>query len=67
MSEDGDWADGLWNIRERLVMVTIYGAKNLELLEGKLPLRQHVLEAYKSVTRKECPDWDLERETITQS
>ena len=27
MSKDRDWADGLWNLRERLVMVAIYGAK----------------------------------------
>jgi len=44
VSKDRDWADGLWNIRERLVMVTVYGAKNLELSEGKLPPRPHVLE-----------------------
>ena len=23
MAEDGDWADGLWNIRERLILVAI--------------------------------------------
>ena len=37
MAEDGDWADGLWEIQQRLVMVAVYGAKNLELSEGKDP------------------------------
>jgi len=43
MAEDGDWADGLWNIRERLVLVTVYGARDLGRLEGKVPPRNHVM------------------------
>jgi len=59
MAEDGDWADGLWNIKERLILVAIYGAKDLGRSEGKIPPINHVLDAYKRVTKKEHPDWDL--------
>jgi len=37
MAEDGDWADSLWDIRDRLVLVAIYGSKDLGRLEGKPP------------------------------
>ena len=60
MAEDRDWADGLWNIRDRLVLVIVYGAKDLGRSEGKVPPRNHILDTYKRVTRKECPDWDLQ-------
>jgi len=59
MAEDGDWADGLWSIRGRLVLVAIYGAKDLGKSEGKTPPRNHALDAYKRLARQECPDWDL--------
>jgi len=59
MAEDGDWGDGLWNIRDRLVLVTIYGARDLGRSEGKVPPRNHILDVYKRVTRNEHPDWDL--------
>ena len=45
MAEDGDWADGLWNIRWRLVLVTIYRARDLGRSEGKVPPRNHILDA----------------------
>jgi len=59
MAEDGDWADGLWNIKERLILLIVYGAKDLSRLEGKNAPRNHVLDVYKMVMRKEYPDWDL--------
>jgi len=58
MAEDGDWVDGLWNIRGRLVLVSIYGARDLGRSEGKAPPRIHVLDAYKRVGKGEFPDWD---------
>jgi len=61
MAEDGDWEDGLWIIKKRLVLVTVYGAKDLSRLEGKITPRNHVLDAYKRVMRKECPYWDLQK------
>ena len=56
MAEDGDWADGLWNIKKWLILVTIYRAKDLSRLEGKIAPRNHVLDMYKRVMRKECPN-----------
>jgi len=41
MAEDGDWADSLWNIRGRLVLVAIYRARDLGRSEGKAPPRNH--------------------------
>src|SRR5882724_8920949 len=61
MAKDRDWEDGLWNIKERLILVSIYGAKDLSWLEGKIASRNHILDAYKRVMRKECPDWDLQK------
>jgi len=61
MAKDGDWPDGQWNIKERLILVAIYGAKDLSWSEGKIAPRNHVLDAYKRVTRKENPDWDLQK------
>jgi len=58
MAEDRDWADSLWGIRDRLVLVVIYGARDLGRLEGKFPPRIHILDAYKRVAKGECPDWD---------
>src|SRR5882724_8347484 len=55
MAEDGDWADGLWNIRGRLVLVAVYGAKDLGKSEGKTPPRNHVLDMYKRVVEGEHP------------
>jgi len=65
MAEDGDWVDGLWEIRQRLVIFAVYGAKNLELSEGKVPPRQHILQAYKRVARLEYPDWDFQKGEFT--
>jgi len=59
MAEDGDWADVPWNIRERLILVAIYGAKELSRSERKVAPRNHILDAYRRLTRKEHPDWDL--------
>jgi len=59
MAEDGDWEDGLWNIKESLILVTIYGSKDLSRSVGKFAPRNHILDAYKRVMRKEHPDWDL--------
>jgi len=59
MAEDRESVNGLWNIKERLVLVTVYGAKDLRQSEGRLSPRNHILEAYKRVMRKECLDWDL--------
>jgi len=50
MAEDGDWANSLWNVRERLILVAVYGAKDLGRLEGKIAPRSHVLDVYKRVT-----------------
>src|SRR5882724_11879693 len=60
MAEDGDCTDGLWNIRGRLVLVTVYGAKDLGRSEGKIPPRNHMLDVYKRMARQEFPDWDLQ-------
>jgi len=43
MAEDGDWVNGLWNIREKLILVAIYGAIDLGRLEGKITPRSHVV------------------------
>jgi len=59
IAEDGDWVDGLWNIRKRLILVAIYRSKDLSRSEGEITPRNHVLDMYKRVMRKECPDWDL--------
>jgi len=48
MAEDGDRANGLWNIRERLILVTIYGAKDLTSSEGKITPINHVFDVLKS-------------------
>jgi len=58
MAEDGDWADRLWNNRGRLVLVVVYGARDLGRSEGKAPPRYHVLDVYKRVAKRDRPDWD---------
>jgi len=37
MAEDGEWVDGLWNIKERLVLVAVYGSKNIGPVGRKTP------------------------------
>jgi len=58
MAEDGDWPMAM-DIMERLILVAIYGAKDLGRSEEKSPQEFTSLMCIKGWTGKEHPDWDL--------
>ena len=61
---DGE-GDRLWEMRERLLLATVYGARRLGKYMGRLPVNILIAECIRKRIQAEKPGWDLATSNFT--